>query len=554
MWSADCRYVAKLLPPASALYQERRELAVREFLLRRITGQMKSQLLRDRLDYFGLDRYNSEHWIGSHPHVQPCDMDPTETLNDVFRRDASIDTVTDHFVLSRAPRHTGFAVGNVWSAHERLQNSPSERLQEYFLLAGHVLKWGILYKEFPKHDSWVWRWFPDGDTWKNAVNVYGTKAVDVITQKFSIYRDDIRRSAFTPEARLRKQKFSSSWHTMPGASTPVVFYHIDWIKGIENSFDDIKLQVDIMNNSFSDESFPVPVYFNVVGNSDVNATIRVQRYCSKFRMLNCLSMFRFDKIVDGETLKQLHRFCLIANHSNHRVVYLSNKSIFPLHQGHNPKNHLLRQLTVAATSKLCLNPTLKSCNVCGLILLTVGVISFAGNMFTTSCRYVNKLHDPAEFEAEMRDTFGRSLLARLRQQITSNLFPDPIILLGLYQYSHEHWIASHPSVRLCDLSASYQGLNYWMKQDRAFINFSWSMAPRHSDSIFPLNSKKSYHILSNQSMRQREYSLLAGNMMRWQNIYGEVPPHDSWVWSWFPDGTIWRNEVATFDSIGFDTV
>jgi hypothetical protein len=552
MWSADCRYVAKLLPPASSSYKERREMAVQEFLLRRITGHMKSQLLRDRIDYFGLDRYNSEHWIGSHPHIQPCDMDPAESLNEVFRRDASIDTVTDHFQWSRAPRHAGFAVGNVWTAHERLQNSTSERLQEYFLLAGHVLKWGILYQEFPKNNSWVWKWFPDGDTWKNAVHSYGIRAVDILTQQYS-YREDGDQNS---EEFRQKQHFSMNttniWQTIPGATpTPSVFYHIDLSKGMDKSFDKVQMQFDIISNSISDASHPVTVYFNVVGSSDVNATTRVQRYCSKHKMLDCVQMFQFDEIFEGETLRQLYLFCSTANHSNHRVVYISNACRFPMQQGSN-QNRLLRHMTMAASNKLCLNPIQNTCNACGLIFFTLGVISFAGNMFATSCQYVNKLHDPAIFETHMHNTFGRFLLSTLRHHITSNIFPDQIFFHGVTQYAHEHWIASHPFLRPCDLSASFQGLDFWVNHDRTPIDFAWSMAPRHSGSLFAYNATKKHLVFANESLRIREYSLLAGNILKWHYIYGEIPPHDSWVWSWFPDGLTWRNGVAAFDTFVFE--
>lgn len=39
-------------------------------------GVLTSRLFADRLDRFGLERYSTEHWIGSHPNIKPCDMAP----------------------------------------------------------------------------------------------------------------------------------------------------------------------------------------------------------------------------------------------------------------------------------------------------------------------------------------------------------------------------------------------------------------------------------------------------------------------------------------------
>ncbi len=40
----------------------------------------------------------------------------------------------------------------------------------------------------------------------------------------------------------------------------------------------------------------------------------------------------------------------------------------------------------------------------------------------------------------------------------------------------------------------------------------------------------------------REYYLLAGNLWRWYQLYGMAPPSKSWVWSFYPDGDVWRKQ------------
>jgi hypothetical protein len=36
-------------------------------------------------------------------------------------------------------------------------------------LAGFLLKWDYIYKAIPPSDSWIWRWFPDGEQWKKGM-------------------------------------------------------------------------------------------------------------------------------------------------------------------------------------------------------------------------------------------------------------------------------------------------------------------------------------------------------------------------------------------------
>jgi hypothetical protein len=62
MFAAKCEYVAKLLSPLGEFPAKQRE-AIGELLLR-ARRQLSSNLLHDQVDFFGLDRYNAEHWIG----------------------------------------------------------------------------------------------------------------------------------------------------------------------------------------------------------------------------------------------------------------------------------------------------------------------------------------------------------------------------------------------------------------------------------------------------------------------------------------------------------
>ena len=35
-------------------------------------------------------------------------------------------------------------------------------------------------------------------------------------------------------------------------------------------------------------------------------------------------------------------------------------------------------------------------------------------------------------------------------------------------------------------------------------------------------------------------------LLKWYALYGEFPPADAWVWSWFPDGLKWKEGAARY--------
>jgi hypothetical protein len=51
----------------------------------------------------GLDRYADEHWVGSHPDLVPCNMDPFGSLANAFRGILK----QDEFQWAMGPRNSG---------------------------------------------------------------------------------------------------------------------------------------------------------------------------------------------------------------------------------------------------------------------------------------------------------------------------------------------------------------------------------------------------------------------------------------------------------------
>lgn len=51
---------------------------------------------------------------------------------------------------------------------------------EYFALPGKIHRWLELYAQLPDQNSWVWKYFPEGEDWKNRVNEYGLTVLEQV--------------------------------------------------------------------------------------------------------------------------------------------------------------------------------------------------------------------------------------------------------------------------------------------------------------------------------------------------------------------------------------
>lgn len=72
MYTAHCSYIRKLLPFENGTYQQARDRAVTNILLLKLRNQLRNNLLRDQLDYYGMDRYRNEHVRKSKIRIREC--------------------------------------------------------------------------------------------------------------------------------------------------------------------------------------------------------------------------------------------------------------------------------------------------------------------------------------------------------------------------------------------------------------------------------------------------------------------------------------------------
>jgi hypothetical protein len=164
-WAADCAYIRKLPPPPTFFYQmdvvfKRRQEKVAENPLFSIAFPDV-----ENIDNHGAGRYSQEHWVGSHPSLFPCDL-TADSLGSWREKDHS----PSEFSWSMFPRP------------EQI-NDPSTDWNQPPLIAGNLFKWFTLYKQAPADNSWVWRWFPYGEKYRQAVKLYGNRTFDIMVNR-----------------------------------------------------------------------------------------------------------------------------------------------------------------------------------------------------------------------------------------------------------------------------------------------------------------------------------------------------------------------------------
>ena len=182
-WVADCAYIRRLPPPPTFFAQMDEVFRKRQDKI--AENPLYSIAFPDveGIDDHGAGRYSQEHWIGSHPSLQPCDLtsDPLTSWRQRMR--SSVE-----FSWSMFPRPAQ-------------TNDPTTDWDRPPLIAGNLFKWFTLYGHAPADDSWVWRWFPYGEKYKQAVKLYGNRTFDVmVTKEIARFRTLFGRESENPTA------------------------------------------------------------------------------------------------------------------------------------------------------------------------------------------------------------------------------------------------------------------------------------------------------------------------------------------------------------------
>ena len=336
------------------------------------------------------------------------------------------------------------------------------------------------------------------------------------------------------------------WVFRPG-TTIAVFFHVyippnKGKRGIQEALNIVQEQLSQIGSSSSNRGAGnlldnLSIYFTTTGVKHV-AKRQAEQTCY-LQNLNCHWMGHWEQGQEDLTLSRLYQYC---QHSpTAKVVYIHTKGSYHANGG---RNHAWRwHLTQAALT--CAQETTTwsnyHCNLCGLQFYPVWTTFYPGNMWTASCSYVNQLWSPHEFGRRLETVIESARDDKSNKFVWTLYNASNPGNLGLGRYAMEHWIASHPLVRPCEIATDSPHLEVWysknVTQSKAVLQ-----APQHgweTGGWFRWNATRVRKLLLTPKV-EKEYFLLPGLTYKWQQLYHQVPPLDSWVWKWYPDGRYWQ--------------
>jgi hypothetical protein len=352
---------------------------------------------------------------------------------------------------------------------------------------------------------------------------------------------------------IKNYTTNASTETLPNWT---IFYNIyvppdRGQEGYDNALRIVQEQINQIGRSYA-ASFsgkPVLIYYNTLGADNIVTPEWMNELCSREYNMLCQHIQHHTTGYEALTLTRLHSYCKM--HPTRKVVYMHTKGSY--HD--NPLNENWRYaLTHAVVHQDCLVPPDDTCNYCGLQFFPIWGTFMAGNFWTASCSYIEKLLPPVEYRRKM-SKHGEKVKAMVAK---GELHMDLLQRMGddkdcQGRFSDECWSGSHPSVIPCDLSKKTH-LKHWVHNYTRTLEFEdqfkFALAPRASilGHWYSLTKSNKKVVLQDGNKRLTEYYLLLGNIMRWFYLYNEMPPADSWIWTWFPDGPLWKRVSKEFGS------
>ena len=384
---------------------------------------------------------------------------------------------------------------------------------------------------------------------------------------------------------IEKEEFGSSSNP-----TLAIFYNIrvteqslvgkekSKTKGFDNStLTTVSRQLQVVKNSSVASNKNAVLYYKTVGKPGVIRSRTLKRLCSDAGFSKdgqCVNRGHHEQMSEQHIFQDVYDYC--GKHESHTVVYLKTAPGFFHWKNRTRKQQFWwrHHLTEAATSKNCLDNIQASssssrsdqrCDVCGLQFTPLPAIAFPGNMWSAKCSYIRRLINPADFNEVVADLVEEETRLADQNRLLMTLYDQKYSWSRGARPAHiwEQWVASHPSLRPCDLSNT-SDVRHWFTDKKKTSTFKWSRAPR-SDLLerrtdrtktknrqqqqlvagtwFELDQNETLKVMNDKETRRRDYFLLAGNVVKWLGLYGKVPSKASWVWSWFPDSKFWKDAV-----------
>ena len=253
------------------------------------------------------------------------------------------------------------------------------------------------------------------------------------------------------------------------------------------------------------------------------------------------------------TLQALHDYCRAPDHREHRVIYMHSKGSFTRKLQNNVLRHALMRGILSAE---CISGApfgaadARRCDACSSQFAFLPFFSFLGNMWLAECEFIAKLIAPDRFDARKRrvvetmktrtrnvteqSTYGTKYAVTTLDNRTSYRFPRHEIFwieraswMGVGRYAMEHWIASHPDLRPCEVFSRSSG-NKHIEYDR--IVRPWQFRP-------PTLTRVQETMTANASAAFWRFERGVyhpwfgpmGRMFEYEQLYGKVPRNGSWI-------------------------
>lgn len=212
------------------------------------------------------------------------------------------------------------------------------------------------------------------------------------------------------------------------------------------------------------------VFYNLIGDASALPPARMGALCRGLHpQLECRRLRHHPEGGEAVTLQDAHDFCRGAHAGDvphrsdngtsalRRVTYLHSKGSYHPQR----ENHVWRRIaTDAALHPQCLSPPDEACDVCGAQFYIKYAVMFPGNMWTARCSYLGTLIPPdadGEYARRKEASIRRFLMLRLWGAMDATLDTRNVEHFGLGRYAWEHWVASSPHLRPCEVHTTEVG-------------------------------------------------------------------------------------------------
>jgi hypothetical protein len=141
MWVAQCDYIRNLIAPK--LFPTHVDKAVEE-------AKRRWEWKVSHPSSLGQGRFASEHWVHTHPNVNPCELYSSDHWVWGYTCTLRLD-VNGKFERARAPR---FPISTYYRPYKQFKQLPM-----WISLLYRLFELRMLYNETPTADSWVWDFY-----------------------------------------------------------------------------------------------------------------------------------------------------------------------------------------------------------------------------------------------------------------------------------------------------------------------------------------------------------------------------------------------------------